>query len=243
MFEIKSLHVSAFDKEILKGVNLLLNAGEIHAIMGPNGAGKSTLASAIMGNPKFFVTSGKILLDDKDIVDLEVDKRAKAGVFLAMQSPEEVAGVTNLNFIKTAVNSVKEEKMGVVDFMRALDKQVAFLQMKKDLPHRYVNVGFSGGEKKRNEIVQMLMLNPKVVILDEIDSGLDMDGLKIVSEAILTQQKKGSAILIITHYQRILDYLNPNYVHILKDGKIVKTGSFDLIKQIEQSGYDSFGDK
>lgn len=243
MFEIESLHVNAFDKEILKGVNLSLKAGEIHAIMGPNGAGKSTLASAIMGNPKFKVTEGKILLDGKNILDLEVDKRAKAGVFLAMQSPQEVPGVTNSNFIKTAVNSVREEKIGVVEFIRQLDKQVAFLQMKKDLPHRYLNDGFSGGEKKRNEILQMLMLNPKVVILDEIDSGLDIDGLKIVSLAILEQQKKGSAILIITHYQRILDYLNPNYIHILKDGKIIKTGNCDLIKQIEEFGYDSLENK
>ena len=243
MFEIKSLHVSAFDKEILKGVNLSLKAGEIHAIMGPNGAGKSTLASAIMGNPKFQVTKGKVLLDGKDILVLEVDKRAKEGIFLAMQSPQEVPGVTNSNFIKTAVNSTREQKVGVVEFIRELDKQVAFLQMRKDLPHRYLNDGFSGGEKKRNEILQMLMLNPKVVILDEIDSGLDIDGLKVVALAILEQQKKGSAILIITHYQRILDYLNPNYVHILKDGKIIKTGNADLIKQIEEFGYDSLESK
>lgn len=243
MFEIKSLHVNAFDKKILEGVDLSLKSGEIHAIMGPNGAGKSTLASAIMGNPKFKVTKGKILLDGKEILGLEVDKRAALGVFLAMQSPQEVPGVTNSNFIKTAVNSVKEQKVGVVEFIRELDKQVAFLQMRKDLPHRYLNDGFSGGEKKRNEILQMLMLNPKVVILDEIDSGLDIDGLKIVSEAILEQQKKGSAILVITHYQRILDYLNPNYVHILKNGKIIKTGNCELINQIEKFGYDSLENK
>lgn len=239
MFEIKSLHVNAFDKEILKGVNLSLRPGEIHAIMGPNGAGKSTLASAIMGNAKFEVTKGEILFDGLDVLSLEVDKRARAGIFLAMQSPQEIPGVTNSNFIKTAINCTREQKIGTVEFIKELDRHVAFLQMRKDLPHRYINDGFSGGEKKRNEILQMLMLNPKVVILDEIDSGLDIDGLKIVASAILEQQKKGSAILIITHYQRILDYLNPNFVHILKDGKIVKTGNYDLITHIEKFGYDS----
>lgn len=241
IFEVKDLKVSAFEKEILKGVNLTLKTGQVHAIMGPNGTGKSTLASAIMGNPKFEVTSGQVLLDGKNILEMEVDERAREGVFLAMQYPAEVPGVTNSNFIKTAVNATREEKIGVVDFIKQLDKAVATLQMRKDLPHRYLNDGFSGGEKKRNEILQMLMLKPKIAILDEIDSGLDIDALKIVGKALSEERQKDSAILIITHYQRILDYIKPDFVHIMIDGKIVKTGGIELIDEIEEFGYDNFG--
>ncbi len=238
IFTVSNLKVNAFDKEILKGVNLEIKAGEVHAIMGPNGTGKSTLASAIMGNPKFEVKSGKILLDGKNVLDMEVDERAREGIFLAMQYPAEVPGVTNSNFIKTAVNATRQEKLGVVDFIKELDKNVSILQMRKDLPHRYLNDGFSGGEKKRNEILQMLMLKPRLAVLDEIDSGLDIDALKIVGKALSEEREKDTAVLIITHYQRILEYIKPDYVHIMIDGKIVKTGSIELIEKIEKFGYD-----
>lgn len=239
VFEIKNLKVSAFDKQILKGVNLTLKAGEVHAIMGPNGTGKSTLASAIMGNPKFEVTEGEILLNQKNILDLEVDERAREGIFLAMQYPAEVPGVTNSNFIKSAVNAqTKGKKIGTMDFIKQLDSAVDELKMRKDLPYRYLNDGFSGGEKKRNEVLQMLMLKPKVALLDEIDSGLDIDALKIVGEAINRAKSNEMAILIITHYQRILDYVKPDFIHILYDGKIAKTGGIELIEKIENEGYD-----
>lgn len=243
IFEIKNLIVNAFNKQILRGVDLEIKSGEVHVIMGPNGTGKSTLASAIMGNPKFEVVGGKILLDGQNILEMQVDERARAGIFLAMQYPCEVPGVTNSNFIKTAVNAVREEKVGVVEFMKELDKNISILQMRKDLPHRYLNDGFSGGEKKRNEILQMLMLKPKLAVLDEIDSGLDIDALKIVGNALNQQKNDQSGILIITHYQRILEYIKPDYVHIMIDGKIVKTGDARLIAQIEKHGYENFMDK
>lgn len=238
IFEIKNLHVNAYDKEILKGVTLNLKAGEVHAIMGPNGTGKSTLASAIMGNPKFEVTKGSVLLNGENILNLEVDERARKGVFLAMQYPAEVAGVTNSNFIRSAVNATRDKKPTATEFLRELDGAVNTLKMRKDLPHRYLNDGFSGGEKKRNEILQMLMLKPKVAILDEIDSGLDIDALKIVGNAISQAKNDNMAILIITHYQRILEYVKPNFVHIMYDGKIAKSGGLELISQIEENGYD-----
>lgn len=238
-FEIKNLHVNAFDKPILKGVNLTINQGQVHVIMGQNGAGKSTLASAIMGNPKYEITQGQILLDSQQLHQMAVDERAKCGVFLAMQYPQEVPGVTNSNFIKTAYNAVHNTNIGVVEFIKKMDSAVEQLQMRKDLPHRYLNDGFSGGEKKRNEILQMLILQPRLAILDEIDSGLDMDALKVVGNAIADQVQKGTAMLIITHYERILEYVKPDFVHIMADGKIVKTGGMELIEQIQQKGYDA----
>ncbi len=239
VFEIKNLKVNAFDKKILKGVNLTIEGGQVHVVMGPNGAGKSTLASAIMGSPNFDVTSGKMFLNKEDLLAMSVDQRAKAGVFLAMQYPVEVPGVTNFNFIKTAVSTLKEQKLSVVDFMKEFDKSLEQLQMNKDMPYRYLNHGFSGGEKKRNEILQMLMLKPKLAVLDEIDSGLDIDALKIVGKALNKQKNKKTGILIITHYQRILEYIKPDFVHIMIDGKIVKTGDKSLIKQIEEKGYEN----
>ncbi len=243
IFDIKNLKVKAYDKQILNGVNLTIKSGEVHAIMGPNGTGKSTLASAIMGNPKYEVTEGEILLNGENILDLEVDERARKGVFLAMQYPAEVPGVTNSNFIKSAVNATREKKLSVTEFLKELDKAVEVLKVRKDLPHRYLNDGFSGGEKKRNEILQMLMLKPKIAVLDEIDSGLDIDALKVVGEAISKARNEDTAILIITHYQRILDYINPTYVHIMIDGKIAKTGGLELINKIETKGYDFATDK
>lgn len=239
VFKIKNLKVNAFDKEILKGVNLEILPGQIHAIMGPNGAGKSTLASAIMGDPKFKVTGGEIFLNNKNVLEMEIDERAKEGIFLAMQYPVEVPGITNFNFIKTAVNATRKERIGVVDFSKELDKNIAVLEMKKDISYRYLNDGFSGGEKKRNEILQMLMLKPCLAVLDEIDSGLDLDALKVVGNAINQALKKDTAVLIITHYQRILEYVKPDFVHIMIDGKIVKTGEINLVEKIEKFGYDS----
>jgi Fe-S cluster assembly ATP-binding protein len=238
VFEIKNLQVQAYDKQILKGVNLTIKGGEIHVIMGPNGAGKSTLAAAVMGNPKYVVNGGEVLLNQKNLLELEVDERAREGVFLAMQYPSEVPGVTNSNFIKSAVDAVRKEKTSISQFHKELKEAVEILKMRKDLPYRYLNDGFSGGEKKRNEILQMLMLKPKIAILDEIDSGLDIDALKIVGQALHLAQNENMGVLIITHYERILEYIKPHFVHIMADGSIIKTGGVELIKQIEQEGYE-----
>jgi Fe-S cluster assembly ATP-binding protein len=237
VFEIKNLKVLAYDKQILNGVDLKINGGEIHVIMGPNGAGKSTLASAIMGNPKYEVNEGEVMLNNQNLLDLEVDERARAGVFLAMQYPAEVSGVTNSNFIKSAVNATRELKPTISEFFKELKAAVDTLEMRKDLPYRYLNDGFSGGEKKRNEILQMLMLKPKIAILDEIDSGLDIDALRIVGQALNKAQNENLGILIITHYQRILEYIKPHFVHIMSEGKIVKSGGLELIETIEKEGY------
>lgn len=240
VLKVKNLHANAFDKPILKGVNLTINGGEIHVIMGPNGAGKSTLSSVIMGHPKYEVTKGSVTLNNKDLLELEVDERARAGVFLAMQYPAEVAGVTNSTFIKSAVEAVREEKPSVSAFFKELKEAVEVLKMKKDLPYRYLNDGFSGGEKKRNEILQLLMLKPKMAILDEIDSGLDVDALKVVGEAIQTVANENMGMLIITHYERILQYVQPQFVHIMVEGQIIKSGGPELITKIEEEGYEAF---
>ncbi len=237
---IKNLYAEVDHKEILKGINLTINGGETHAIMGPNGTGKSTLASVIMGHPKFKITQGEITLDGKDILKMTVDERSRAGLFLGMQHPAEVPGVTNSDFIKTAMNARNEKgkQLSLFKFILQYDKAVAELKMNEDLPHRYLNEGFSGGEKKRNEILQMKMLNPKIAILDEIDSGLDVDALKIVGENITKMKSSDLGLLLITHYQRLLDYVKADYVHIMMQGKIVKSGKEELIKRIDQEGYD-----
>ena len=205
--EIKDLHVSIEDKEILKGVNLTINTGEIHAIMGPNGTGKSTLSSAIMGHPSYEVTQGEVLLDGVNILELDVDERAKAGLFLAMQYPSEITGVTNADFMRSAINAKREEgqEINLMQFIKKLDKQMDFLDIDKDMAQRYLNEGFSGGEKKRNEILQLMMLEPKFAILDEIDSGLDIDALKVVSKGINQMRGEEFGALMITHYQRLLN--------------------------------------
>ncbi len=238
VLEIKNLHVEVDDKEILKGVNLTIKGGEIHVIMGPNGTGKSTLSSAIMGNPKYHVIEGKILLNDENVIDMPVDERARKGLFLAMQYPSEVPGVTNSDFIRTAMQSKTGKSIPLYKFIMDFDKAIEKLQMRSDLPHRYLNDGFSGGEKKRNEILQMLMLKPTFAILDEIDSGLDVDALKIVGEAIDSLRSETFGCLLITHYQRILDYIKPDYVHVMMKGAIVKSGGMELIEKIDQEGYD-----
>lgn len=239
VLEIKDLHVSIEDKEILKGVNLTLKTGEIAAIMGPNGTGKSTLSAAIMGNPNYEVTQGEILLDGENILELEVDERARLGLFLAMQYPSEIPGITNAEFIRAAMNAGKEDddKISVMDFITKLDEKMEFLGMKEEMAERYLNEGFSGGEKKRNEIIQLLMLEPKFALLDEIDSGLDIDALKIVSKGVNAMRGDNFGAMIITHYQRLLNYITPDVVHIMMDGRVVLSGDAELAARLEKEGY------
>ncbi|HHC6420552.1 TPA: Fe-S cluster assembly ATPase SufC [Staphylococcus aureus] len=238
--EIKDLHVSIEDKEILKGVNLTINTDEIHAIMGPNGTGKSTLSSAIMGHPSYEVTKGEVLLDGVNILELEVDERAKAGLFLAMQYPSEITGVTNADFMRSAINAKREEgqEINLMQFIKKLDKNMDFLDIDKDMAQRYLNEGFSGGEKKRNEILQLMMLEPKFAILDEIDSGLDIDALKVVSKGINQMRGENFGALMITHYQRLLNYITPDKVHVMYAGKVVKSGGPELANRLEEEGYE-----
>ncbi|AVK85852.1 Fe-S cluster assembly ATPase SufC [Lysinibacillus sp. B2A1] len=237
---IKDLHVEIDGKEILKGVNLTINTNEIHAIMGPNGTGKSTLASAIMGHPKYEVTSGTVELDGEDVLEMEVDERAKAGLFLAMQYPSEIAGVTNADFLRSAINARREEgdEISLMKFIRELDKNMEFLEMNEDMAQRYLNEGFSGGEKKRNEILQLMMIKPTIAILDEIDSGLDIDALKVVSKGINAMRGEGFGCLMITHYQRLLNYITPDHVHVMMQGRVVKSGGAELAQRLEAEGYD-----
>jgi Fe-S cluster assembly ATP-binding protein len=237
---IKDLHVEIDGKEILKGVNLEVKGGEIHAIMGPNGTGKSTLSSSIMGHPKYEVTSGSITLDEQDVLEMEVDERARAGLFLAMQYPSEINGVTNADFLRSALNAKLGEgnEISLMKFIRTMDKKMDFLEMDQDMAQRYLNEGFSGGEKKRNEILQLMMLEPKIAILDEIDSGLDIDALKVVSKGINEMRGEEFGCLIITHYQRLLDYITPDFVHVMMQGRIVKSGGPELAQRLEAEGYD-----
>lgn len=237
--KINNLHVKVEDKEILKGLNLEVKTGEVHAIMGPNATGKSTLASAIMGNPVYDVTEGTIYLDDKDVLEMEVHERSRNGLFLAMQYPAEVTGVTNSEFVRAALRSHNNnETISLFKFIKEYEKQIEELKMDHKLAHRYLNEGFSGGEKKRNEILQMKMLKPKIAILDEIDSGLDIDNLRIVGNAVNDMVSAEFGCILITHYQRILDYIKPTHVHIMIDGKIVKSGGTELIAKIEEQGYE-----
>ena len=239
VLEIKDLHVAIDDKEILKGVNLTLKTGEIHAIMGPNGTGKSTLSAAIMGNPNYEVTKGEILFDGKNILDLEVDERARLGLFLAMQYPSEIPGISNAEFMRAAINARRgeDEKISVMQFLKKLDKKMELLNMPEEMAERYLNEGFSGGEKKRNEILQLLMIEPTFAILDEIDSGLDIDALKVVAKGINEMRGEEFGALIITHYQRLLNYIVPDVVHIMMDGRVVLTGDAELAKRLEAEGY------
>lgn len=243
--EIIDLHVSIEDKEILKGVNLVIHSGEIHAIMGPNGTGKSTLSQAIMGHPSYTVTQGQILLDGEDVTEMTVDERARAGLFLAMQYPSEITGVTNAEFMRAAINSRLDDdnKMSVMNFIRKLDKNMEVLNMPEEMAERYLNEGFSGGEKKRNEILQLMMIEPKFAILDEIDSGLDIDALQVVSTGLNSMRSEDFGVLIITHYQRLLNYIEPTFVHIMMDGTIVKSGDASLSKRLEAEGYRGIRDE
>lgn len=238
ILEVKNLHVSVEDKEILKGVDLTVRGGEFHVIMGPNGTGKSTLAQAIMGAPKYTITDGVVLFNHENVLEMSVDERARKGLFLAMQYPQEVPGVTNSDFVRTAMQARTGQTIPLYKFIIDYDKAIKKLKMHDDIPHRYLNDGFSGGEKKRNEILQMLMLKPTLAILDEIDSGLDVDALKVVGEAVNSMKSEEFGCLLITHYQRILDYIKPDVVHVMMQGRIVKTGGIDLIEKIDKDGYD-----
>ncbi|MEZ4852930.1 Fe-S cluster assembly ATPase SufC [Flavobacterium sp.] len=242
MLSIKNLHASVEDKEILKGINLEVKAGEVHAIMGPNGAGKSTLSSIIAGNENYEVTEGKIILDGEDISELAPEERAHAGVFLSFQYPVEIPGVSVTNFIKTAINESRKakglEEMPANEMLKKIREKSELLEMDKKFLSRSLNEGFSGGEKKRNEIFQMAMLEPKVAILDETDSGLDIDALRIVANGVNKLKNNENAVVVITHYQRLLDYIVPDFVHVLMDGKIVKSGTKELALELEEKGYD-----
>ena len=240
ILKINNLYAEVDGNEILKGVNLEIKGGETHAIMGPNGTGKSTLASIIMGHPKYTITKGDVFLDGKNVLKMSIDERSRAGIFLGMQHPAEVPGVTNSDFIKTAMNTRKGngKSISLFKFIIQYDQAVKELKMNEDLPHRYLNEGFSGGEKKRNEILQMKMLKPTIAILDEVDSGLDVDALKIVGENITNMKSPNLGLLLITHYQRLLDYIDTDYVHVMMQGKIVKSGNIDLIQKIDKEGYD-----
>ena len=237
--KIENLHVSVEDKEILKGVDLGVNGGEIHALMGPNGNGKSTLLAAIMGHPKYKVTEGTIYYNDQDVLAMTVDERSRAGLFLAMQYPQEIPGVTNSDFLRAAMNARREKPVSLFTFIKAMEKTIADLEMKEDLAHRFLNEGFSGGEKKRNEIVQMEMLKPTLSMLDEVDSGLDVDAIRIVGNAInKLRDETNMSIIVVSHYQRFLELVRPQYTHVLVDGRIVMEGDGDLAGKIDSEGYD-----
>ena len=242
--EIKNLHVNIEDKEILKGLSLSINQGEIHAIMGPNGTGKSTLAYTLMGHPNYTVTEGEIIFKDQNVLELEPDERSRAGIFLAFQYPVAIPGVTVANFLRTAINARRravnpEDKgMPIPEFRKMLKEKMAMLKMDQAFAGRYLNDGFSGGEKKRAEILQMATLKPEIAILDETDSGLDIDALRIVAEGVNALSGPDLGVLVITHYQRLLNYIKPDFVHIMLDGKIVESGGPDLALHLEEQGYD-----
>lgn len=244
LLEIKNLHASIGGKEILKGIDLQINQGEIHAVMGPNGAGKSTLSAVLAGRPDYKVTEGTITFMGKNLLEMTPEERSWAGIFLSFQYPIEIPGVSITNFMKAAINARRKaqglEFLKPAEFIKLMKEKMAFVQMKSEFAKREVNVGFSGGEKKRNEIFQMAMLDPTLSILDETDSGLDVDALRIVAEGVNALHTPEKSAIVITHYQRLLDYIVPDVVHVLKDGRIVKTAGKELVDQIEQNGYDSF---
>ncbi len=238
MLKIENLRVEIDGQEIVKGLDLEVGEGEIHAIMGPNGSGKSTLANVLMGHPRYEVTGGSITFRGEDVFELEPDERAKLGMFLAFQYPSEVPGVSVANFLRTAVNSVREEQLSPMDMYRLLQDKMKIMQMDPRFAERYLNEGFSGGEKKRNEILQMLMLEPKLAIMDETDSGLDIDALQVVAKGVNELRAPEFSAVIITHYQRILRYIEPDRVHVMLDGRIVTSGGKDLAHELEDKGYE-----
>lgn len=242
LLDIKNLHANVEGKEILKGLDFEVNEGEIHAIMGPNGAGKSTLASVLVGNPNFEVTEGEVLFRGADLLDMDPEERAREGLFLSFQYPVEIPGVSMTNFMRAALNEVRshrgEEPISASEFLKLMKEKRELVELNKDLAGRSVNEGFSGGEKKRNEIFQMAMLNPKLAILDETDSGLDIDALRIVASGVNKLRSKENATVVITHYQRLLDYIKPDFVHVLYNGRIVKSAGPELALELEEKGYD-----
>ena len=242
LLEINNLHANVEGNEILKGINLKVNAGEVHAIMGPNGSGKSTLASVLAGKEEYEVTAGEVLYNGKNLLELSTEDRAREGVFLAFQYPVEIPGVSNTNLLKTAVNEIRkyrgEEELDSMDFLSLLKEKSKLVELDQKFLSRAVNEGFSGGEKKRNEIFQMAVLNPKLAILDETDSGLDIDALRIVANGVNKLKRKDNATIVVTHYQRLLDYIVPDFVHVLYKGKIVKSGGKELALELEEKGYD-----
>jgi Fe-S cluster assembly ATP-binding protein len=242
MLSIKNLQARIEEKEILKGINLDVKAGEVHAIMGPNGSGKSTLASVLSGRETYEVTGGSVLFEGKDLLELSPEERACEGLFLAFQYPVEIPGVSTINFLKTAVNAIREyrgeEAMDAVSFLKMMKEKVKLVEIDETLLKRSLNEGFSGGEKKRNEIFQMAMLEPKLTILDETDSGLDIDALRIVANGVNKLRNKNNAVIVVTHYQRLLDYIVPDFVHVLYNGRIVKSGTKELALELEAKGYD-----
>lgn len=237
--KIENLHVSVENKEILKGVDLVVNPGEIHALMGPNGNGKSTLLMTIMGHPKYTVTEGSITFDGQNVLEMSVDQRSKAGLFIAMQNPQEVPGVTNSDFLKAAVNAHRDEPIKLFQFIRLLDKTIEEVGMKSDMAHRFLNEGFSGGEKKRNEIIQMKLLKPSLAMLDELDSGLDVDALKVVADNVNELYRENNmGMIIVSHYERFYELIKPTHAHVLINGRIVKSGDHELAKKIDAEGYE-----
>ena len=240
MLKINNLHASVDSTKILKGISLEIKAGEVHAIMGPNGSGKSTLANVLMGNPTYEVTKGTIEFDGEDVTEYPVDKRAKKGMFLAFQYPESIPGVTIVNMLKTALTNIEETDYTAVELRLKVAEAMKELGLSPDFVDRYLNEGFSGGERKRNEILQLAVLNPKLAILDETDSGLDVDGLRVVGEGINNLKTPERGYLIVTHYQRLLEYINPDFVHVFVDGNIVESGSKDLSDKLEKEGYESY---
>ncbi|MCI6272792.1 MAG: Fe-S cluster assembly ATPase SufC [Erysipelotrichaceae bacterium] len=236
---IKDLYVEIDGKEILKGINLTVNSNEIHALMGPNGNGKSTLLAAIMGHPKYIITKGSIYFNDEDVLNMSIDERSRAGIFLAMQYPQEIPGVTNSDFLRAALNARSEKPVSLFSFIKQMENAISELEMKPDLAHRFLNEGFSGGEKKRNEIVQMKLLKPEIAMLDEIDSGLDVDALKVVAKNVVDMQKEsGLGLIVVSHYERFYELVKPTHAHVLIDGKIIVEGDGELVRKIDTEGYD-----
>ena len=240
MLKIENLHAEIDGTEILKGVDLEINPGEVHAIMGPNGSGKSTLANVIMGNPVYEVTEGKIIFENEEITEEPVDNRAKLGMLLAFQYPESIPGVTIVNMLKTALTNIEETEYTTLELRLKVAEAMEQLGLSADFADRYLNEGFSGGERKRNEILQLAVLNPKLAVLDETDSGLDVDGLKVVGEGVSKLKTPDKGYLVVTHYQRLLEYIKPDFVHVFVDGKIIETGGIELSDKLEQEGYESY---
>jgi Fe-S cluster assembly ATP-binding protein len=242
LLEIKDLRARVEDKEILKGIDLTVNAGEVHAVMGPNGSGKSTLAQVLAGNPAYEVTGGSIIYDGKNVLEMEPEERAQAGLFMAFQYPVEIPGVSNAYFLRTAYNEIRKakglEEVDPLEFLDIMEQRLKLVDIDPDMQHRSVNAGFSGGEKKRNEILQMAVLEPRLAILDETDSGLDIDALRIVARGVNSLRRPDNATIVVTHYQRLLNYIVPDYVHVLSAGRIAKSGGKELALELEEKGYD-----